>query len=84
MATLIASADPRTSLSQMGIHASAFKCPQCGQLMGEGSGPNWTLVPGANYGNLVVLSCTNINCQAALGAAFIPPPQQARMGQPFS
>jgi hypothetical protein len=58
----------------MGIHAMALKCPYCGQVMGAGSGPNWTPVPGASHGDLVVFSSINVNCQAALGGAFIPPP----------
>lgn len=67
----------------MGFQTPVFKRPHCGQGMSEAVGPNWTLTPGgATYGDVVVLSCFNGNCQAALGAVFIPPrPRAVAAGQ---
>jgi hypothetical protein len=58
------------------MHTETFSCPYCGQKMGHEAGPNWTSVPGiATSGDVVVLSCTSMQCQRAIGAAFIPRPR---------
>lgn len=58
----------------MGFQTSVFKCQHCGQQMSDALGPNWSVVPGiAVHGSVVVLSCTNGECQAVLGATHVTP-----------
>jgi hypothetical protein len=63
----------------MGMKTNAFKCPHCGQQMGETQAfaPNWTVVDTSRPKGwaVVVLSCTNNRCQAALGSYAYPLPQ---------
>jgi|tagenome__1003787_1003787.scaffolds.fasta_scaffold10562654_1 hypothetical protein len=60
----------------MGMNVNAFKCPRCATQMAEGLGPNWSQVTDAPQGrpggSVIMLSCVNPECQAALGAYFIP------------
>jgi hypothetical protein len=55
------------------MNVNAFKCPHCGTMMSEGMGPNWSQMsdaPRGSGGSVIMLACTN--CNAALGAYFIP------------
>jgi hypothetical protein len=57
------------------MNLSQFKCPHCGQLQGEGIGPNTTVIdaPTAKGWTVIVLSCLNGTCLAPLGAYTYPP-----------
>ena len=50
-------------------HKPHFKCPHCGQLQGEGAPPNFTtLGDPARAVTVVVISCRNPACNAAIGS----------------
>ena len=63
----------------MGMKTTAFKCPHCGHHMGETQAyaPNWTNIDTARPPGwaVVVLSCTNGRCHAALCSYAYPLPQ---------
>jgi hypothetical protein len=42
--------------------------------MGDQLGPNYATInaPGMMTGNVIVLVCVNVNCQAVLGSYFVP------------
>jgi hypothetical protein len=46
-----------------------FKCPHCGQFQGRGAPPNFTTITDpTRQGAVVVLSCRNPACKAAIGS----------------
>ena len=60
----------------MGMNVNAFRCPHCGTQMSDGLGPNWTYLSdapqGQSGGTVLMLSCNNPDCQAALGVYIVP------------
>jgi hypothetical protein len=54
---------------RLAMETPHFTCPHCGQMQGRGAAPNFTTITDPAHGrSVVILSCRNPACQAAIGS----------------